>query len=143
MKCQVRGQSGWKWGESGKCFSGSGGRSKALEQGRAIEASKAGRIDQRPPSEVQTLVFSKQKFERADQATRWAAKRDFKNDNVRETADSWRLMQRAPVDFVEKSFRTIELESGISAIIGRVKGVVDTGKNMKKTKISRSVSFTR
>ena len=33
--------SGWKWGDSGKCFTGPDARQKALEQGRAIEANKS------------------------------------------------------------------------------------------------------
>jgi hypothetical protein len=38
--CQIKGKRGWKWGDSGKCYPGSRGRSKALKQARAIEASK-------------------------------------------------------------------------------------------------------
>lgn len=40
QRCQVNGKKGWKWGSSGKCYTGPGARTKALEQGRAIEASK-------------------------------------------------------------------------------------------------------
>ena len=39
-KCQKNGESGHKWGESGKCYTGKNSKEKALEQGRAIEASK-------------------------------------------------------------------------------------------------------
>ena len=38
-RCSIDGRSGWKWGESGKCYVGSRGRSKALRQARAIRAS--------------------------------------------------------------------------------------------------------
>jgi hypothetical protein len=41
MRCQAKGAGGWKWGESGKCFVGENAKEQALEQGRAIEASKA------------------------------------------------------------------------------------------------------
>lgn len=34
---------GYKYGDSGKCYKGSSGKSKAARQGRAIEASKAKR----------------------------------------------------------------------------------------------------
>lgn len=39
-KCSAGGKSGYKWGDSGKCFTGPGARNKALKQGRAIEANK-------------------------------------------------------------------------------------------------------
>ena len=34
---------GYKYGNTGKCYKGKGGRAKAAKQGRAIEASKARR----------------------------------------------------------------------------------------------------
>ena len=37
MKC---GDNGYKWGDSGKCFTGPGSREKAAAQGRAIAASQ-------------------------------------------------------------------------------------------------------
>lgn len=40
-RCQVNNQQGWKWGDSGKCFTGKDAKEKAAEQGRAIEASKS------------------------------------------------------------------------------------------------------
>ncbi len=39
-RCTEKGKSGWKWGDSGKCYIGEGGRAKALAQGQAIEAGK-------------------------------------------------------------------------------------------------------
>lgn len=41
MPLKKCGSGGWKWGDSGKCFTGPGARQKALEQGRAIEANKS------------------------------------------------------------------------------------------------------
>ena len=43
MKCKSGGKSGWKYGESGKCYTGEGAKAKAARQGRAIEASKSKR----------------------------------------------------------------------------------------------------
>jgi hypothetical protein len=45
-KCSSGGKSGWKWGSSGKCYTGPGAKKKAIKQGVAIEgpekfASKA------------------------------------------------------------------------------------------------------
>ena len=39
-QCQKNGVKGWKWGDEGKCYTGSNAKEKAKEQGRAIEANK-------------------------------------------------------------------------------------------------------
>lgn len=36
-KCGSDGKSGWKWGDSGKCYTGPDGKKKAIKQGVAIE----------------------------------------------------------------------------------------------------------
>ena len=36
-KCMKDGKSGWKWGDSGKCYTGPDAKKKALAQGLAIE----------------------------------------------------------------------------------------------------------
>lgn len=41
QRCTINGKTGFKWGNSGKCFVGREGRSKARRQGRAISASKS------------------------------------------------------------------------------------------------------
>lgn len=45
-RCQKDGKSGFKYGDSGKCYTGKGARAKAEKQGRAIEASKHGTNNQ-------------------------------------------------------------------------------------------------
>lgn len=40
MKCTKDGEEGWKWGQGGICYIGEDAKEKALEQGKAIEASK-------------------------------------------------------------------------------------------------------
>jgi len=39
-RCSSKGKSGYRWGDSGKCYTGSGAKSKAAKQGRAIKASQ-------------------------------------------------------------------------------------------------------
>jgi hypothetical protein len=39
-RCQKDGKSGWKWGDSGKCYTGEGGKKKAIAQGVAIGHGK-------------------------------------------------------------------------------------------------------
>jgi len=41
VSCTSNGKAGFKFGTKGKCFTGSGGRSKAARQGRAIKASQS------------------------------------------------------------------------------------------------------
>lgn len=43
QRCQVDGKSGYRWGKSGKCYIGKGGRRRAIQQARAIRASQAKR----------------------------------------------------------------------------------------------------
>lgn len=39
-KCQSGGKSGYKYGDSGKCYVGKGGKAKAERQGRAIKTKQ-------------------------------------------------------------------------------------------------------
>jgi hypothetical protein len=36
-KCSSDGKSGWKWGDSGHCYTGPGAKKQAIKQGVAIE----------------------------------------------------------------------------------------------------------
>lgn len=40
-RCTVDHTKGWKYGDSGKCYTGKGAKGKASKQGRAIALSKA------------------------------------------------------------------------------------------------------
>ena len=39
-RCSENNESGWKWGDQGKCYTGKDAKKKALKQGVAIEGSK-------------------------------------------------------------------------------------------------------
>lgn len=39
--CQSKGKSGYKYGDSGHCYPGKTGRTKAIEQMKAIKASQS------------------------------------------------------------------------------------------------------
>jgi len=77
--------------------------------------------DERTPTVVQTLIFSKEVFKTAESAQTWAKEHDFQHDKVDETDDSWRLRQRDPGDFDPESFRTITLTTGVQAVVGHLK----------------------
>lgn len=38
MRCQKNKKKGYKWGKSGKCYTGKNAKAKALRQGRAIKS---------------------------------------------------------------------------------------------------------
>lgn len=73
------------------------------------------------PSTVQSLIFAKSEFERRSSAVSWAKNHDFLFRDVDETGQSFRLRQRHPDDFDQKTLRTISLSKGVDAVIGRLK----------------------
>jgi HK97 family phage prohead protease len=81
---------------------------------------------------VQTLIFSKDKFS-AETAKAWAEKHGFKNSDVdAEPADSIRLRQRDPEEFDQETFRTIELTTGVQAVVGKLKNAKQEGAAMEE-----------
>lgn len=44
-RCQKDGKKGWKWGDEGKCYTGSDAKEKALAQGQAIKAREEGSME--------------------------------------------------------------------------------------------------
>lgn len=42
-RCTSGGKRGWKYGDSGKCYTGEGAKARAERQMRAIKASKGGK----------------------------------------------------------------------------------------------------
>ena len=40
QKCKEKGKSGWRWGKSGKCYTGAGAKKKAIKQALAIGKGK-------------------------------------------------------------------------------------------------------
>lgn len=90
-------------------------------------------------AEVQTLIFSKEVFSEQE-AVDWAKEHDFKADKVDETDDSYRLRQRSPEDFQDESFRTIELDDGIKAVVGRLK---DEDKSVMEEKVGELLDKMR
>lgn len=74
----------------------------------------------RKATEIQTLIFSKDKFTKK-QAKSFAERNDFKMGKIDETGPSFRFRQRDPGDFVR--LRTIKLpkSDGVKATVGPVK----------------------
>jgi len=45
-RCEVNSKPGWKWGDSGKCYTGSGAKERAIKQAVAINMDKKRRGEQ-------------------------------------------------------------------------------------------------
>lgn len=83
--------------------------------------------------EVQTLIFRKENFPRADRARSWARYHGFKVAKVDETEVSFRLRQREPSDFVPGSFRTIDMgSSGVRGVVGCPKRGRESDKSTRR-----------
>lgn len=82
-----------------------------------IEDKAAAAIRSAKSTTIQTLIFSKDKFSKAE-AVKWAKEHDHKTE-VDETEDSYRLRQRDPDTMT--GMKTITLTDGIKAVVGHVK----------------------
>jgi HK97 family phage prohead protease len=82
------------------------------ELGDWIELSKE--IKQ---TQVQSVILSKEQFPTLDEAKRWINDHNFHDAKYDETETSWRFRQFEPTECVEGSFRTIEMTTGVSAVI--------------------------
>lgn len=86
----------------------------------------------KPPTEVQTLILSKESFPTKETAVKWVGEHDFKvTKEPDETEESWRFRQVAPTSFVAKSFRTIDITAGVKAVVGH-KDEQPTGETAQK-----------
>ncbi len=68
-------------------------------------------------TEIQTLIFSKDKFNRA-QAIEWTTDHDFHMEYVDSKENTYRIRQQNPNRFDKESLRTIELKDGVQAVVG-------------------------
>jgi hypothetical protein len=69
--------------------------------------------------QIQTLVFDKDKFNRA-QALLWAERHGFKHYTSREEPNTIRIRQFDPVN-VREFLGTFKLDKGVNAVYARVK----------------------
>src|SRR4030043_469023 len=70
---------------------------------------------------IQTLIFDKKVFATKQEAMDWASSHGFHiTKEIDETEDSFRIRQYDPAQFIEGSFRTIEIRNGIKAVVGKL-----------------------
>jgi len=113
--CRSDGKPGFKWGDSGKCYTYTPGnetsrkraKDKAAKQGRAIQVNKS--------SDIQALIFDKSKFNRTS-ALEWAKSHGFKTYTIRETNNTIRIRQFPPNDCL-RSGGMKKLDDGVNAYI--------------------------
>jgi hypothetical protein len=133
---------GGKWqvrAESGKILGTHDSKGDAVRQLAAVEANKdpkgksvafssAKFKAENPGSEVQTLIFGKDKYPKASEAKAWASDHGFESGDVEETGESFRLLQRAPDKYAR--MRTIEMTEGVQAVIGFPKKSLEAVKSL-------------
>ena len=56
MKCTINGKPGYKWGQSGICYTGEDAKAKAAMQGRAILISEAHKAGHDTKEEIESYV---------------------------------------------------------------------------------------
>lgn len=101
-------------------------------------------MDSNPkPTEVQSLIFSKESFKTAEAAKSWAKEHDFKSGDVDETEESFRLRQHDPGEYKTGSFRTIELKEGVKAVIGKRGDAAKEDDETTKSRFDRPESGPR
>lgn len=71
------------------------------------------------PLIAQTLLFERKHFS-LEQAKEWADKKSFKTNRVKETDDTIEFVQRDTKDFIENTFKEVELDTGVKEILGRL-----------------------
>ena len=80
---------------------------------------------ERRKTDIQTLLLSKKRFKSVEEARKWVSDNGFSYPGVDETDNYYRVRQKDPDSFQDKSFRTIVLTDGVKAVIGRPKGRSD------------------
>lgn len=68
---------------------------------------------------VQSILFDKDKFSESE-AKAWLESHDYSHGKVDETEENLRFRQKEPEAFEDGSFRTVELSTGIKAVMGKL-----------------------
>lgn len=77
--------------------------------------------------EPQSILCAKSRFNTPDEASAWVKEHGFAADKTDETDDAYRFRQFDPGECQKDSFRTLDLDEGVSAVICRVEKSGDSG----------------
>lgn len=72
-------------------------------------------------SVIQHLIFDKDIFPNEEDARLWAREHGFVVEEVVEKASAWHITQLDSSEFIEETFRTIKITTGIKAVVGILK----------------------
>jgi hypothetical protein len=74
---------------------------------------------------IQSLIFSKKGFKTKFKVKKWIIDNKFKflnkRDGIKETNNNFRVRQINPSRFNNKTFRTINIDNNIKAVIAKLK----------------------
>lgn len=68
-------------------------------------------------TEIQSILLDKETFPTLEEATAWITAHDFHADKYDETENQWRFRQFDPINCSEDTFATINLTTGVNAVI--------------------------
>lgn len=88
-----------------------------MEEPKSIRTFKTGGSMCPVGTEIQTLIFKKAYFTKGA-AIEWVKKYDFSGHEVDEKPETYHIRQQSPEKFEKDSFRTINLRTGLKAVIG-------------------------
>jgi phage head maturation protease len=80
---------------------------------------------------VQTLIFDKEYFNKEDALT-WAEEHDYSVKECEENDNSYMIMQRQKEDFEESSLKTLQVQDGVKAKVGKLKTDINEDEEMEQ-----------
>jgi len=100
------------------------------------------------PLVVQSLMLSKEIFKGIKESRIWLAERGYRTEAIKATRIGWIVKQRDFDDFDKDSFLSVQLMTGVHAIVGHIRSfkVADRNENIRELTISgvnENVKFGR
>jgi len=89
------------------------------EQKRVLAQPAARALQKR--TTVQSVICARSRFDSASEAAAWVRDHDFRADKTDEGGDVFRFRQFDPGDCGDGSFRTIDIDAGVTAVICKKK----------------------
>ena len=77
------------------------------------------------------LVFDKDYFDK-EQALEWAKEHGYSVKECIDDESSYKICQRAKEDFEESSFKTLQVQDGLKALVGKIKTNIQEEEKMEK-----------
>lgn len=114
----ARRETAW-WILDGRVFLFDVKRGKFVVDGREEYDVENEDADAGPVTSVQSVLLALDTFPTRERALAWASTHAFDTATIEQTDTAWRFRQAGLRDFAAGSFRTITLDAGVKAVIGR------------------------